>query len=498
VSEQGLETGPTGSDAPIAAADVVTTRRGPPGGGHVLPSKRRRRRWLAVFLTLWAVVAALMGWAWYQYGKISNDLQVSNSRVAPPLQNALTPAPVGAARETTLIAGVDSHHHVAGTVILARTDSTRHAVEILTVPSSVKVSSGQTLGDGLRAGGVSRAIGLLQHDLRVPVNHVLLLQLNQAGSIVRSLGGITISNPSPVSYTVTGGRGVFPEGRVKLTGRTAQWYLDPTERSLTASIAAAGDVRQAAVVRGVTDKLVHLTTPSAITGVAHTISRNFTTDLSPDPLLGIVAARLGAHALVDCRLPAGTNLGLARSIPTVAGFETAAARGSCTTQPLQTKLPAAAVAATIIATIVTHGGSRAFYWAVVLAIAIWGIGACAWFLMLPMVRGVRRLPRSRGLAVAAPAAPAVRPVRPRPVLPGLPHVGRPALPSFSRFALPHIDRPGLPHIGRPALPHIGRPQLPHVRRNGGRRRRFGPHLVVRIASVPVSIGLGMLIAHFLY
>ncbi len=304
VSEQGLETGPTGSDAPIAAADVVTTRGGPPGHGRMLPSKRRRRRWLAVFLTAWAVVAALMGWAWYQYGKLSNDLNVSNARVAPPLQRALTPAPVGAARQTTLVAGIDSHHHVAGTVILARTDSTHHAVEILTVPSTVSVLEGQTLGDALRAGGVPRAIGLLQRDLGVPVNHVLLIQLNQAGSIVRSLGGITVSNPTPVPYDVTGGHGVFPAGRVKLTGRTAQWYLDPTERPLTPAIAAAGEVRQAAVVRGVTDKLVHLSTPSAINGVAHTISRNFTTDLSPDPVLGIVAARLGAHALVDCRLPA--------------------------------------------------------------------------------------------------------------------------------------------------------------------------------------------------
>ena len=501
MSEQGLETGPTGSDAPIAAADVVNTRGGPPGHGRMLPSKRRRRRWLAVFLAAWAVVAALMGWAWYQYGKLSNDLNVSNARVAPPLRRALTPAPVGAARQTTLVAGIDSHHHVAGTVILARTDSTHHAVEILTVPSTVSVLQGQTLGDALRAGGVPRAIGLLQRDLGVPVNHVLLIQLNQAGSIVRSLGGITVSNPTPVAYNVTGGHGVFPAGRVKLTGRTAQWYLDPTERPLTPGIAAGGEVRQAAVVRGVTDKLVHLSTPSAINGVAHTISRNFTTDLSPDPVLGIFAARLGAHALVDCRLPAGANLGRARTIPTVAGFETAAAKGACTTQPLQTKLPAAAVAATIIATIVTHGGSRAFYWAVVLAIAIWGIGAFAWILMLPLVRGVRRLPRSRGLAVAAaaPAQPAVHRARTRPALPAMPHVGRPALPSFSRFALPHVDRPALPRIGRPALPHIGRPQLPEFRRNGGRRRRrFGPHLFVRILSVPVSIGLGMLIAHLLY
>ncbi|MEP6641259.1 MAG: LCP family protein, partial [Gaiellales bacterium] len=497
------QTDPTGSDTPIAAADVVTTRRGPPGGGHVLPSKRRRRRWLAVFLTLWAVVAGLMGWAWYQYGKISNDLQVSNSRVAAPLQKALTPAPVGAARQTTLVAGIGSHHNVAGTVILARTDGTRHAVEILTVPSTVSLTSTQDLRDVLRFDGVPRAIGLLQHDLGVPVNHVLLIQVNQAGSIVRSLGGITVTNPTPVPYAVPGGHGVFPAGRIKLTGQTAQWYLDPADQLFTPAIERAAEVRQAAVVRGVTDKLVHLTTPSAITGVAHTISQNFTTDLSPDPVLGIVAARLGAHALIDCRLPVNANLSAAGSIPTVAGFQTASAKGRCSTEPLQTKVPAAAVAATIIATIVTHGGSSAFYWAVVLAIAIWAFGAIAWILMLPLVRGVRRMPRSRGVQVAAAAAaPApvqqrVRRSRRRPSMPGMPRLGRPAMPRLTRMSLPHIGLPELPRVALPGLPLIGRPEL---RRNARRRRRrrFGPHLVVRIVSVPASLGLGMLIAHFLY
>ncbi len=65
----------------------------------------------------------------------------------------------------------------------------------------------------------------------------------------------------------------------------------------------------------------------------------------------------------------------------------------------------------------------------VLAIAIWAFGAFDWILMLPVVRGVRRL---------------------------------------------------------------------WLRRSGGRRLRLAPHVLVRILSVPASLGLGMLIAHFLY
>ncbi len=471
MSEGRAQAGVTPS-ASAVEPDVVTTPPGGPGGpgGPTEPrrrpaSKRRRRRLLAVFLAVWALVVAAAAAAWYEYGRLSQDLHVSNGRVAPPLRRALTPAPVGAARQTTLVAGIDSHKNVAGSVILARVDSTRHAVEILTVPSTVALAGGQQLRDVLRFDGVSRAIGLLQRDLHVPVNHVLLIQLAQVGAIVHSLGGITVTNPTPVPYRVTGASGVFPAGRIVLTGRTVQWYIDPTEHPLTAGIVAADDFRQALVVRGVTEKLVHVTTPSAISALGATISHNFDTDLQPGPVLGIVAARLGAHTLVDCRLGTNADLGRPGAIPTVAGFRTAAQRGACATTPLHTKLPAAAaVAATIIATLVTHGGSQVLYWLVVATVAIWGIAACAWVLMLPSVRGVRRLPRRGAL--------------PRPHRPALPHFSLPALPA-------------LPHVGRRERPQAGYGLV-------SRRRRSGGRMVVRVLSVPVSILVGMLIAHALY
>ncbi|HEY3766520.1 MAG TPA: LCP family protein [Gaiellales bacterium] len=457
VREGRVGDGGTPSATPMPAPDVAGA---PPGdGGRRLPSRRRRRHWLAAFLALWALVVVAAGWTWYEYGRLSHDLQVSNGRVGGRVRRALTPAPVGAARQTTLVAGIDSHGNVAGTVILARMDATHHAVEILTVPSTVAVSGSQRLRDVLRFDGVPRAISLLHHDLDVPVNHVLLIQLDQAGAIVRALGGITITNPTRVPYSVTGAHGVFPAGRVRLNGTTVQWYLDPTERPLTPAIAAAGDFRQAAVVRGVTDKLVHLTTPSAMSALGHTISRNFTTDLSPDPVLGIVAARLGAHTLVDCRLGQNANLAARRPSATVTGFETASRRGGCTAVPLATKLPVAAVAATIIATLVTNGGSRLLYLLVVIAVAVWGIGLCAWILMLPAVRGARR------------------PVR----------LGRVARPRLPHVRVPHLH-----------LPDVHLPQREHQRYGRIYRRRRTRLMIVRVVSVPTSIGLGMLIAHLLY
>jgi anionic cell wall polymer biosynthesis LytR-Cps2A-Psr (LCP) family protein len=475
VSDGRLEDGvspsapPVGADAPDIDVQVVTPAPKPNEGIRRIPSRRRRRRVLAAFLVIWAFVVAAAGAAWYEYGRLSHDLRVSNGRVAAPVQHALTPAPAGAAEQTTLVAGIDSHRNVAGTVIVARVDATRHAVEILTVPSTVALSSAQRLRDVLRFDGVSRTINLLERDLRVPINHVLLIQLGQVGAIVHSLGGITIANPARVRYHVGGASGVFPAGRVALTGRTVQRYLAPAE--LTRG-AAAADFRQAVVVRGVTDKLVHLTTPSSITAVGNTISHNFDTDLSPDPVLGIVAARLRAHTLVDCRLAPAADLARAGSIATVSGFTNAKRRGSCTATPLVTKLPVAAVAATVIATLVTHGGSRLLYWLVVATIAIWGFAACAWFLMLPAVRGVHGLPRTRGL--------------PQTHVTGMPRLSRPRMPD-------------MPHIGRPHRPQLRLPKRAHDRHGRVYRRRGSrAYLIVRVVSVPASIGLGMLIADLLY
>jgi anionic cell wall polymer biosynthesis LytR-Cps2A-Psr (LCP) family protein len=432
--------------------DVIGTP--PPGFRRRIPSKRVRRRWLLAFLALWTLVVAAAALAWYEYGRLSHDLTVSNKRVGGPVQRALTPAPSGAGEQTTLVAGIDSHKNVAGTVILARMDASRHAVEILTVPSSVGVTATQDLRDVLRFDGPARAIRVLEHDLGIPVNHVLLMRLSQAGSIVGSLGGITVANPAPFAYDVNGEQGVFPAGRVHLTRRTVQWYLDPTERPLTPPYAAAGDFRQAAVVRGVTERLVHITTPSDMSAMGETISRSFTTDLSPDPVLGIVAARLKADTLYDCRLGPGADLVGPGVNETITGFQTAAGTGACTAQPLRTTLPVAAVAATIITTLVTHGGSRLLYVLVVGSVAVWGIAGIAWVLMLPSVRGLRRRPSRR---------------------------------RAGRLRLPRVR-----------LPELRLPQrAPRAYGRGDRRRRRAI-VAVRVGSVPASIALGMLIAHVLY
>jgi hypothetical protein len=232
-----------------------------------------------------------------------------------------------------------------------------------------------------------------------------------------------------------------------------QWYLDPLNPQFV-----RGDFRQAAVVRGVTDRLVHISTPSAMSTLGETIARSFTTDLSPNPVLGIVAARLKAHTLYDCRLGAGADISRQGANATVAGFRTAARRGACTSQPLKTQLPVAAVAATIITTLVAHGGSRLLYLLVVASVAVWGIAAVAWVLMLPVVRGLRPRPRLRGL------------------------------PPFPRVRRPRGLR----------LPEVHLPQRDHRRHGRVYRRSRRAVVTVRVLSVPASIALGMLIAHVLY
>jgi hypothetical protein len=49
-----------------------------------------------------------------------------------------------------------------------------------------------------------------------------------------------------------------------------------------------------------------------------------------------------------------------------------------------------------------------------------------------------------------------------------------------------------------SLPHVARPKRLHGRYERPRRRPRTAEVALRILSVPVSIGLGMLIAHLLY
>jgi anionic cell wall polymer biosynthesis LytR-Cps2A-Psr (LCP) family protein len=469
VEDQGVQGGPV---AAPETPEVWDASSSPTGSRRRATSKRRRRRVLAAILVLWAAFAALVAYGWHQYGRLSQDLHVSNGRVGAPAKRALTPVPPDADRQTTLVAGIDASGRTAGSGVLLRTDATRHAVELMTVPPTVRASSNEELGDVLRAGGLPGAIDVLGRDLGLRVNHILLMRVDQAGAIVRALSGITIHNPARVPYRVPGATGVFPAGRVSLTGRTVEWYLDPVPSAHrpVAGAEAAGDFRQAAVIRGVTDKLVHQTTPSSITAVGRTISHNFTTDLSPDTVLGMVAVRLRAHTLVRCHLPVGASLADARSGSTVSGFRTASAQGSCTTEKLQTTLPGAAVAATIIATLVEHGGSALLYWSVVTTIALLGVGLTAWVLMLPSVRGVRRPPRGRALSF--------RPER------------RVRLP---RRSVPELLRARVHRMRRPDLAGVRR--SPYARRS--RVRAYGRIFAIRILSVPASIGVGILIAHIL-
>jgi anionic cell wall polymer biosynthesis LytR-Cps2A-Psr (LCP) family protein len=419
--------------------DVVGAQQPTSDPSRRIPSKRRRRRWLAAFVVLWTIVAAVSSFAWYEYGRLSSDLSVSNRRVGGPVRHALTPAPTDAAQQTMLVTGVDAGGRPAGgVVVLVRFDTRRHAVETLTVPSSAVAAGAVPLRAVLHLDGVAGAIGVVEHDLAMPVNHVLLVHLDQATPIVRSLGGITVTNPTPVRYAVAGARGVFPAGRLRLNGRTVQRYLDPTPNRLSAGDPATADVRQGAVVRGVTDDLVHIATPTAMTAVGTTISRNFATDLSPDVVLAIVAARLHAHTLVECRLHADDALTANQS--TVVGFRTAAPVAGCGARPLTTNLATSGVAATILATLIVHSGSRVLYLLAVGSVAIWAIAAISWTLMLPSIRGVRRRRRRGGVRLRAPRRP----------------------------------------------------------EHGYRSRRRHRIIAVRVASVPLSIGLGMLIAHVLY
>ena len=93
-----VKDGSTPSPAPLVPLQPDVVGAPPSGPGYRIPSKRRRRRWLMAFLVVWTLITVGVGLAWYQYGRLSHELRVSNGRVGRPLKQALMPASAGAPR----------------------------------------------------------------------------------------------------------------------------------------------------------------------------------------------------------------------------------------------------------------------------------------------------------------------------------------------------------------------------------------------------------------
>jgi predicted aconitase with swiveling domain len=358
------------------------------------PRGKRRgqtRRWrlaLGVAFVLWTFVLAGLALAWVGFDRFASDLRASNGHVPQVVKRALT---LGGATTSSpqviLVRSIDASGPGYGSV-LVRSDPKRHALALLVIPpSSQAFGRGGAPSSSARPMATPAVVASLRA-LGVPVNHVVLINLVQFAPVVDAVGGVTIDNSAPVAYRGADGRlRYLPAGKVSLSGSQALAYLHP-------SVGDRGEAA-AALLRAVTDKILHLSSPSALLRVEHTISASIATDLSPDQVTGLVSNRLDATQFAECHLPfreslraAGARLVIGRFMAGGASHvgQNGASNGSCSVRSLNPPFPVS-IPGPIIGVVSTIAANAS-------SVLLWSLGAVVvlWTTMLLiLIASSRRL-----------------------------------------------------------------------------------------------------------
>jgi LCP family protein required for cell wall assembly len=179
--------------------------------------RRRRRAWTWRRWTLIAVVALVVLfvlWGFGGYLSLESGVSDANKRLPPGTTSALTKQN-GLILDTStniLLLGTDhSNNGQAGrnaddhsdSMMLLRTDPSRHRITYLSIPRDLGVTIGgtyQKINAAMQIGGPKLAIqtvdGLLGSQL--PVNHVVVVDFGQFQKLVDAVGGITVNVPENI------------------------------------------------------------------------------------------------------------------------------------------------------------------------------------------------------------------------------------------------------------------------------------------------------------
>jgi polyisoprenyl-teichoic acid--peptidoglycan teichoic acid transferase len=170
------------------------------------------RRW--TLLTLLVLVVFIVIWGVAGYLTVSSGVSDANKRLPPGTTAALTkqngliltsPTNIlllGTDHATNGQAGRSTDNH-SDSMMLLRTDPSRHRITYLSIPRDLLVSIGgvnQKINAAMQLGGPKLAIqtvdGLLGSQLQV--NHVVLVDFEQFQKLIDAVGGITINVPENI------------------------------------------------------------------------------------------------------------------------------------------------------------------------------------------------------------------------------------------------------------------------------------------------------------
>lgn len=311
---------------PLSAREAPSTA---PSG----PRRRRKpwtwRRWTLVGIV--ALVVLFVIWAFAGYLSLRGGVSDANRRLAPGTTSALSKQNgliLDSATNILLLGTDHSNNGQAGrsvdehsdSMMLLRTDPSRHRLTYLSIPRDLGVTIGgvyQKINGAMQIGGPKLAIQTVDQLLgsELPVNHVVVVDFSQFQELIDAVGGITVNVPENIvsnrfdcPYSTAtrcqqweGWR--FHKGKQHMDGHTALIYsrirenrLDPTWTDFKRS------QNQQAVMQATLAKLASPGRFFSLPFDGSSLLAPISTDLSTWDFLQLGWVKFRAGDVVHCRL----------------------------------------------------------------------------------------------------------------------------------------------------------------------------------------------------
>jgi len=303
----------------------------PPSDGKVRRPRRAWtwRRWTVVVLLV--LIVLFVVWAVAGYLSVRSGVAAANQRLAPGTTQALTkqnglildtPTDIlllGTDHSSNGQAGRSSDEH-SDSMMLLRTDPSRHRITYLAIPRDLGVSINgvyQKINGAMQIGGPKLAVQTVDQLLgsSLPVNHVVVVDFGSFQKLIDAVGGIDVNVPENIlsnrfdcPYSTAtrcqqwqGWR--FHKGLTHMNGHTALIYsrirenrLDPSWTDFKRS------QNQQAVMQATLSKLASPTRFFSLPFSGSDLLAPISTDLSTWDFMQLAWVKFRAGEVVHCRL----------------------------------------------------------------------------------------------------------------------------------------------------------------------------------------------------
>jgi LCP family protein required for cell wall assembly len=176
--------------------------------------RRPRRPWSwrrRILVAVVVLVLLFLVWTLAAFLSVRSGVQAADKRLPADVRPALSKGGGGLLNHPSdiLLLGTDhmntdqrvTDFH-SDSVILLRTDPSRHRLAYLSIPRDLRVSipghGEDKINAAMQIGGAALAIHTVHDFTGLPVNHVLIIDFHQFRQLIDAIGGITINVPEPI------------------------------------------------------------------------------------------------------------------------------------------------------------------------------------------------------------------------------------------------------------------------------------------------------------